>query len=150
MRNDAQCKKVGNYKHIRLSVIYQKGCCFGRNNRPRTDITVYFVHPPSKNQQFLKLSSFLISNQMIDLLFFTQPPILKCVTERPRTKVPVSATPWNASVRVKLTHGMQFHSQGLNSYASLAVRGQERCALALGIWVCSLCLFLVKSLAFNN
>ena len=115
-----------------------------------SELILQYILSSVKKSTIFEIVLLLISNQMIDLLFFAQPPILKCVTERPHTKVPVSATPWNASVRVKLTHGMQFHSQGPNSYASLAVRGQERCALALGIWVCSLCLFLVKSLAFNN
>ena len=127
MRNDAQCKKVGNYKHIRLSVIYQKGCCFGRNNRPRTDITVYFVLRQKINN------------------FWNCPPSwfqikwLICCSL-------LSRRFWNASLSVRVqkyqslplqrfgsrqANSWQFHRQGLHSYASLAVRGQERCALGV-------------------
>ena len=127
MRNDAQCKKVGNYKHIRLSVIYQKGCCFGRNNRPRTDITVYLVLRQKINN------------------FWNCPPSwfqikwLICCSL-------LSRRFWNASLSVRVqkyqslplqrfgsrqANSWQFHRQGLHSYASLAVRGQERCALGV-------------------
>ena len=102
MRNDAQSKKIGNYKHIRLSVIYQKGCCFGRNNRPRTDITVYFVLRQKINNFWNCPPLDFKSNDWFAVLYSAADFEMRHWASAYKS---TSLYHSNASVRVKLTHG---------------------------------------------